>query len=270
LRFRILLAILLIITQVCYSQILPPKKDQNSTKLCRTPDYFWDIEKMTFIWGIENAPLINKGGYRTKGAAGVIPYTIYKNDVYILLSRESWGKDKGKYCDLGGAVDIYEELGNPVSATFLQTLLHEVFEESGGLYKFTEEYVLNNAFVISHKHNEKDAFRGYETELAFVYVDEIFFNEHFFKASQSWAEKQIQQNQCPWRYQEKDDYQWIKLSAIIEFLSVSDRKNQGRFENISGKEVTIYFRDHFLEVISTTSSIEILLLIAYKHPMPSI
>lgn len=198
--------------------------ESNVEILNRSPGCFWNEEKCVFQWGQgSDSPTVTKGGYQSKGSAGVVPFVFYQGEVYVLLARETWGVDRDKYCDLGGAVEAYgSKHTSPSVDSFLYTLLKEGEEESGGLYRFTESNVLETAYVVSYVYRDAGVYKGFESVIAFCEVKSIFYNEQFIAASQQCATELVNLGLCPWGYQEKDDYQWIDISSLIEFLRNSD------------------------------------------------
>lgn len=234
--------------------------ERNTEILNRTPDYFWNENKYVFHWGNEGQknPIVSKGGYQSKGAAGVVPYVMYGSKVYVLLARETLGTDKNTYCDLGGAVEVYGIRNSPIYAdTFLYTLLKEGEEESGGLYKFTEHDFLEKAYVVSHIYQNPGHYEGFESVLAFCEVDTVYYTEQFVTASQQLASELEKMRLCPWGYQEKDDYQWVELSSLLYFLQNSDQ-NVGHFENIFDDDVELTLRPHFIEILRSVDSLQAL------------
>lgn len=233
---------------------------RNIEILNRSPDYFWDEDKYVFHWSSaeQNNPVISKGGYQSKGAAGVVPYVSYEDKIYVLLARETWGADKGTYCDLGGTVEVYGTRSAPVYVdTFLATLLKEGEEESGGLYKFTEYNLLEQAHVISYIYQSPGYYEGFESVVAFCEVDMVYHAEQFIAASQQVVYELTKLRLCPWGYQEKDDYQWIELSSLLVFLKNSSQ-NTGHFENIINEVVELTLRSHFAEMLRASDSLQAL------------
>lgn len=236
------------------------KYERNEAILNRSPTYFWNENKYVFHWGFHSGenPIISKGGYQSKGAAGVIPYVVYEDKAYVLLARETWGADKNTYCDLGGAVEVYGSKDNFLYAdTFLYTLLKEGAEESGGLYEFTEHDFLEHAHVISYTYKNIGFYDGFESVLAFFEVDEIYYTEQFLTASQQHAIELENLYLCPWGYQEKDDYQWIELSSLYRFLKEADC-NEGVFINIFNNEIQLRLRPHFATILRSNESLKVL------------
>lgn len=243
--------------------------EKNSEILNRSPHYFWNEDKYVFHWGNhgQKNPIISKGGYQSKGSAGIVPYVIYENKVYILLARETWGEDKNTYCDLGGSVEAYGTRNSPVYVdTFLYTLLKEGEEESGGLYKFTECDFLEKAYVISHIYRNSGYYEGFESILAFCEVDKVYYTEQFIAASQESVYELEKLRLCPWGYQEKDDYQWIELHSLLYFLQNSDQNN-GCFENIFNDVVELTLRPHFVEILRSADSVQALSIILYRESL---
>lgn len=234
--------------------------EQNKIILERSPEYLWNENKTVFHWGLSEKenPLILKGGLDTKGSAGLIPYVCRNGEIYVLLSRETWGRDKNKYCDLGGAVEAYvTSEGSFYIDSFLQTLLKECKEESGGLYEFSENEILNHAHIISHRHNQGGSFHGFESIIAFHKVNIVYFTEQFISASQQHAEILENLHLCPWGYQEKNDYQWIELSSLYYFLTES-QSYTGIFKNISEEMVTLQLRNHLVEILRSEEALDTL------------
>lgn len=233
--------------------------------LHRKPDCFWDENKLIFKWGFEQEinPLVTKGGYQTKGAAGMLPYIVHENQVYVLLARESWGRDKSTYCDLGGAVEILDPILG-ISDTFLTTLLKEGSEESGELYTFSENEVLEKSYIVSYVYKTEGFYKNFETILALCPVEKFYSSEQFKQKSETLAKNLQDLGQCPWSFQEKDDYQWIKMSSLYEFVKKTDF-HEGTLKNIYNEEVNIKFRASFLEILRSFSGIEALRIILERH-----
>lgn len=233
---------------------------RNKSFLERTPQYFWNEKKPVFHWGVvgQKNPLVTTGGYHSKGSAGIIPYILHSGKIYILLSRETWGADKNTYCDLGGAVEVYGTTRDSLHVdTFLDTLLKEGEEESGGLYKFTKDEILHQAHVVSYTHRKTGFYEGFESVLAFCKVPTLYFADKFIEASYYHAQRLEQLQLSPWGYQEKDDYQWIELASFFSFVKNS-AANEGVFKNIFNKDVTLRLRSHFIEVICSDDSLQVL------------
>ena len=156
---------------------------KNIPILDRTPDYFWDENKPIFYWNVpgKNTPsLISKGGFRARGSAGMIPYyTGVDNQIYVLLSRESWGVDRNTYCDLGGAVEIYDQYDTLNVDTFLTTLLKEAAEESGHLYTVDREMLLSNSYVLSYRHENTGFYKDFESILVGKVAKRYYINYSF-------------------------------------------------------------------------------------------
>lgn len=244
--------------------------NHNKFILDRAPDYFWNENKKIFSWKEGENFTLEKGGYETKGSAGIVPYAIYQNKVYVLVSRETWGKDKHTYCDLGGAVEAYFDSKSSVHVdTFLFTLLKEASEESGCLYSFTEDEILNQGYVISHIHLKDDFYKDYESIIVLFEVKDIYFTDQFIASSQVYARELENLHLCPWSFQEKDDFQWIELSSLCDFLKNSDN-NVSIFKNLLNEDVEIKFRPHFIEVLRSKHALEVLLSIIKEHAFLSL
>lgn len=231
---------------------------RNRSLLERTPEYFWNENKLVFHWGHGPKPIVTRGGFQTKGSAGIIPYYVHLGKIYVLLSRETWGVDRHTYCDLGGAVEAYgNENEIPTIDTFLFTLMKESTEESGALYELSDTEILDQAYVISCIHHTNDKYDGFESIIAFCQVEAIYFTEQFLESSKIHAKELADLGLCPWGYQEKDDYQWIPLDSFYSFLCKS-QCNEGIFENILGEIVTLKIRAHLADTLRAEESLQVL------------
>ena len=85
--------------------------------------------------------------------AGILPYTFHNNNIYFLLGKEHYGRDKGKYSDFGGKFENNE--------TPLQTAKREFKEESINviplkknllpIYNYKKKYVM---YLMEIKYNK--------------------------------------------------------------------------------------------------------------------
>ncbi|GAB4237587.1 MAG: hypothetical protein Tsb0021_17400 [Chlamydiales bacterium] len=224
----------------------------------KSPPFFWDKTKDEIIWEPDEKPKWIKGGFTAKGSAGTIPFFLHHNEVYVLLSRENDGKDKNTYCDLGGAVEVVKNAnGFLVAETFLSALLKETQEESGYLYSFSEEEIMQKAFICCYEHDTTNKYNGFETVIAFVQVDKVYFTEDFLEASKKQANESKEKHLPYWVFQEKDDYQWVNLKSLINFLKNTDNRRMNT-TNILNEKIEILFRPHFLEALKTDQAILIL------------
>lgn len=66
---------------------------------------------------------------------------------------------------------------------------------------------------------------------------------------------------CPWGFQEKDDYQWIDLQSLYEFLEQTSAQ-EGILKNIYDDYVRIKFRASFLEILRSIEGMDILKIIS--------
>ncbi len=226
--------------------------------LDRRPEYFWDDQKKMLEWGYFEGmnPKISQGNYQVKSAAGVFPYIIYKDVIYILLARESWGIDKGTYCDLGGAVEM-SDFYPDIPETFLMTLLKEGNEESGGLYTFSREQILEKAHILSYTYTTDGFYKGFETVLAFCPVEDFYSHEDFLRESSIHVKKLQEKNLCPWSFQEKDDYQWVELKSLYDALSGIVHEPI-LLRNIYNEEIRIKLRPSLLEILKSFDTIALL------------
>ena len=223
----------------------------NNSILNRSPDYFWDESKPKFHWGMDEPKGGRKtlGNYIAKGSASVMPYYIQDKIPYVLLSRETWGENKGKYCDLGGAVEVSGGIGQvPRVSTFLETLISEGTEESGNMYHFDKEDILKNASVLSYRHTEEGFYKDFESVLAWHQVPVAYTTEEFLKGAREEIKKRQVLNLCTWCYQEKDDYQWIKWNKMLKFL-VDSREEGKSFRTLDGEKAEIIFRPYYLKML---------------------
>lgn len=237
-----------------------------ASMLQRKPQSFWNENKPVFKWGLQQKenPLMTRGGYQTKGAAGMLPYIIYKNQVYILLARESWGNDKGTYCDLGGAIEIEDPvLGVP--DTFLTTLLKEGSEESGGLYELSENEILDKAYIVSYVYKNEGFYNDFETILAFCPVEQFYSCEQLMQQSATHAKRLQELGLCPWSFQEKDDYQWVEMKSLYLFLE-NTNLYEGTLRNIYNEDINLRLRPSFSEILRSVSGMETLRIILERHP----
>ncbi|MBS0585092.1 MAG: hypothetical protein JSR76_02180 [Verrucomicrobia bacterium] len=228
----------------------------NQALLDRIPHFFWNDEKVEFVWGIESAPRIRKGGFQTKGSAGIIPYIDYDHTIYVLLSRETWGHDKGSYCALEGAVDAYLLMNGVTINTFLSTMIKEGTEESAHLYRFKTDIILSSP-CFSYIYQSHDQYDGFESVYALYQVNTLYTTQHFLNATHPLIHELSKQNLCTWMFQEKDDYQWIKLSELLDFLRDTSG-NIHTFTNIFDEKVTLSLRNHFVEALKSESGIRTL------------
>lgn len=248
-----ILALLLTISTMLHSMELANKSDNysyNTQILCRSPHYFWDKDKPKFHWGLDEPKGGRKtmGSYTAKGSAGIIPYFLDEDETYILIGRETWGPDKGKYCNLGGAIEVIGDNTSPCSTTFLETLICEGREESGNMYQFDKEDILKNSKVFSYVHTEEGYYNKFESVLAFQKVPLAYCTREFLQGSQEEINKRNILNLCTWCYEEKDDYQWIKWDKLIKFLIYSNSQ-EGVFKNIEREKINVSFRSYFIEML---------------------
>lgn len=235
--------------------------EQNQTYLDRSPDYFWNPNQETFVWKEGQRPIKQRGTFQAKGSAGMIPYTACNGKVYVLLARETWGTDKNMYCDLGGAVEVHYTPGAPVLVdTFLTTLLKEGEEESSYLYSFQKENILDLARVFSYVYQTEDIYDGFESVFAFYKVKKAHLTEEFLQASVPYIQNLTSRGLCPWGFQEKDDYQWIELRDLYDFLKQSTAPSL-ICKNMFCEQVEIQLRNHFAEALQSEDGMNTLLLI---------
>lgn len=235
--------------------------EQNQIYLDRSPDYFWNQNQEFFVWEEGKRPIKQRGTFQAKGSAGMIPYIAYNGTIYVLLARETWGMDKNTYCDLGGAVEVHYAPGMPILIdTFLTTLLKEGEEESSYLYSFKKEDILNQARVFSYVYQTKNVYDGFESIFAFYKVKEVYLTKDFLQASVPYIQNLTSRGLCPWGFQEKDDYQWIKLRDLYDFLKQSTAISL-ICRNIFCEQVEIQLRNHFAEALRSEEGMNTLLLI---------
>jgi len=233
----------------------------------KQPPSFWNENKLVFEWNHLNEvnPRITKGAYQSKGAAGLIPYIINKNQIYMLLARESWGNDKGTYCDLGGAVEVSNS-ATGISDSFLVTLIKEGKEESGGLYTPSKEDIFEKAHILSHTYKDEGFYQNFETVLAFFPVNQFYSCQEFLYESSIHAQQLQQMGLCPWSFQEKDDYQWIELTSLYAFLEKKSL-DEGIVKNVYNEDIQIKLRPSLLEILRSIKGMQTLQIILEQHPV---
>lgn len=160
---------------------------------------------------------------RYKGTVGLLLYTIYKNDIYILLGRESADADTSKafqFSEFGGAT-----LKNQ---TFMENLLREAKEESCGLINMDQQDILKNGKIFYVKNKKRDIF------YVLVKSDYAFNNEDFLKNRKTNTDR---------KFLEKDQVQWLLLKDLLAYDSYE--KEGFTVNNIDGHVLRIKIRPFF-------------------------
>jgi hypothetical protein len=137
--------------------------------------------------------------------AGILPISIYKGKVYLLLSREVCGRDKGLYSDFGGTREKNE--------TIIQTAVREAYEESNGFLGNKQDIynLIKNNLVTTI------SIDNYTT-----YVVEIKYDRkllRYFRNNFMYSKKVDRDMICKEGYYEKDKLQWVKIPNIYKFSS---------------------------------------------------
>lgn len=147
--------------------------------------------------------MIQKSTNIRKGA-GVLPVAVYKGKIYLLLSREGYGRNKGFYSDFGGTADSSE--------TIKETAIRESYEESNGFLGTKSEIDK----LIQNKLITKLTSLTYTT-----YVVEVTYDKNLpktFKNNLKYAQKAFGNIMCKNGFYEKDKLKWVELTNIKKFL----------------------------------------------------
>ena len=134
---------------------------------------------------------------------GILPITIYKNNIYFLFSREHNGSknDKGKWSDFGGSREGKE--------TQYQTAVREGVEESSG--------------ILGTKRDVRDLIKhhllGKITDKAYsIWIVEVEYNPNIVHVFRNHFKDALKHNLETVKKHnglfEKDKLQWIKLSSL--------------------------------------------------------
>ena len=138
--------------------------------------------------------------------AGVLPVTIYRNNVYFLFSREyiNAKHDGGKWSDFGGSKEKNE--------SYFDTAVREGFEESAGFIGSKSEIkdLVKTQFVKTITLPE-----GWRTYIVYIPYDATLpkrFRDNFLEVKKNNPEK-INKN----GYYEKDMLKWVRSDKLKDF-----------------------------------------------------
>lgn len=157
---------------------------------------------------------------RRPGFAGVLPYIRDKQGAtYVLLGRETLGKDRGKYCGMGGLNEFDRKTNR--YACLLSTALKELQEETANQLTLDEDYLLQNA-IFHGDFSNKDFLKI--MALTPLFPKHYRTSHHLYKARES-----IQVNYSDvvyhgglpcdlWPYLEKDDFQWVSIGSLLSSI----------------------------------------------------
>tara|TARA_Y100000389_G_C17443474_1_gene510107 strand:- start:1440 stop:1916 length:477 start_codon:yes stop_codon:yes gene_type:complete len=137
--------------------------------------------------------------------AGILPYSIYNGEIYILFSREYIIKTKDAWSDFGGKKENRE--------SYLETAIREGWEETVGFFG-TKESVRR---LVNENTKGYITFRGHRSYLVKIPYNENLPNEfrrHFLKVKRETPELILKNG-----LYEKDKLKWVKLKNIYKFKS---------------------------------------------------
>ena len=142
--------------------------------------------------------------------AGILPVSVYKNNLYLLFSREhTLYKGRYEWRDFGGTPENNE--------TVMQTAIREGWEESSGFLgsKLDIKKLIKNNLITKVSSN------GYTVFIVLIEYDRDLpkkFRKHFMNMYRKDKSKI-----CVNGLYEKDKLRWIKVTDI--------KKNMGLFRN---------------------------------------
>ena len=142
--------------------------------------------------------------------AGILPVSVYKNNLYLLFSREhTLYKGRYEWRDFGGTPENNE--------TNMQTAIREGWEESSG-FLGSKNNIKN---LIKNNLITKVSSGGYTVYLVLIEYDKELprkFRKHFMNMY-----KKDKSKICKNGFYEKDKLKWIKITDL--------KKNMGLFRN---------------------------------------
>lgn len=146
---------------------------------------------------------------RGKGAAGGLIYTQVKDrnnqlSTYVLLGKEKYGADKNTWCMMMGSVDIV----NGQRDTYLNTALHEIFEESAEVYQVDRKTLKNSSFTVIQEKGKQGSGQNIVT----------YFVNLPFKPGKTFRDA-LQSNSLGIHSKEMSDYTWVKLDDLKNALT---------------------------------------------------
>ncbi len=137
---------------------------------------------------------------------GILPVTVYRNNVYFLFSREYINAkyDGGKWSDFGGSKEKNE--------SYYDTAVREGFEESAGFLGSKKDIkdLIKNQFV-----KTVTLPQGYRTYIVYIPYDNTLpkrFRNDFLEAKKKHPDK-INKNGM----YEKDMLKWVRYDKLKEF-----------------------------------------------------
>ena len=152
--------------------------------------------------------------------AGIIPVAIHNNKLYVLLGRESKGRDKGKYDAFGGG-------RNKEDNTPRDTALREGYEESMGFFG-TKSYIDKNMRLLM-------------PELETDYILKIAYSPHkipkLFRDVYLYMYKNMKKKKG---YLEKDQLRWFQVN----------KKQDTRIFRYYFKKLFQYMIDNYDEILN--------------------
>lgn len=153
-----------------------------------------------------------------KGTAGITPYYVINEKIYILLGQELTGgkqEASGTFSDFGGTI-------NPDGKTVLEHALREYREETMGQLRLNEEDVINNGHLLYRK-TEK----GRDVYYIFVKLTE----KQYAKSKKMHPAKvRLKASGVPNSYLEKETFLWVNLADLMTGNAEATTK-----ENIDSK-----------------------------------
>ena len=137
---------------------------------------------------------------------GILPVTVYRNNVYFLFSREYINAkyDGGNWSDFGGSKEKNE--------SYYDTAVREGFEESAGFLGSKKDIkdLIKNQFV-----KTVTLPQGYRTYIVYIPYDNTLpkrFRNDFLEAKKKHPDK-INKNGM----YEKDMLKWVRYDKLKEF-----------------------------------------------------
>lgn len=140
--------------------------------------------------------------------AGILPVTVYRNNIYFLFSREYIGSkdDGGKWSDFGGSKERHE--------SYFDTAVREGFEESEG-FLGTKVDIKN---LIKHNFVKTITLpMGYRTYIVYIPYDKTLpkrFRRNFLKTKHNHPEKIAKHG-----HYEKDMLKWVRIDKLPTFIN---------------------------------------------------
>lgn len=168
-------------------------------------------------------------------AAGVLPYTIFEDTVYLLLGYDA---DKPGWTDFGGGREFVSNVENETRLeTPEEIAIREFFEECRMVYG-REEIDLNfreNAYFTS----ANGVYRSYIVKIP-------------YKPREEMREAMIPLGDAFVIFNEKKDFYWIKLSELKDLVraggtSLPDSPNQGVLYKDFLATLHLVFKDDALD-----------------------